>query len=88
MKESATKIMPTVFWDAHSAIFTDYLQQGKTINRSFFESLLIEGAKQGKRKHFLRKKVLFLHDNALVNSSLKGIKMSENRCTRASRRLC
>ena len=37
---SAGKVMATVFWESQSIIFTDYLEQGRTITGQYFAYLL------------------------------------------------
>ncbi|QQP42126.1 Putative DD34D transposase, partial [Caligus rogercresseyi] len=39
-KQSAGKVMASVFWDAHGIIFIDYLEKGKTINSDYYIALL------------------------------------------------
>ena len=40
MQQSTGKVMATVFWDAHEAIFMNYLQKGRTITRAHYAALL------------------------------------------------
>jgi histone-lysine N-methyltransferase SETMAR len=37
---SARKVMASVFWDAESILFIDYLEKGKTITRKYYSNLL------------------------------------------------
>ena len=36
----AGKVMASVFWNAHSILFIDYLEKGKTINSDYYMALL------------------------------------------------
>jgi histone-lysine N-methyltransferase SETMAR len=63
--------MASIFWDAHGVIFFDFLEKGKTITGPYYASLLdrLNEEIKTKRKHLLKKKVLFHHDNAPAHSS-------------------
>ena len=39
-RQWAGKVMASVFWDAHSILFIDYLEKGKTINSESYMALL------------------------------------------------
>ena len=57
----AGKVMASVFWDAHSILFNDYLEKGKTINSDYYMVLLYRLSTEIKKKrsHMQKKKVLF-----------------------------
>ncbi|XP_014475539.1 PREDICTED: uncharacterized protein LOC106744915 [Dinoponera quadriceps] len=38
-KQSARKVLATVFWDAHGIIFIEYLEKGRTITGEYYASL-------------------------------------------------
>ena len=38
---SAGKVLASVFCDAHSILFIDYLEKGKTINSKYYMALLV-----------------------------------------------
>lgn len=68
---SAGKVMATVFGDSQGIIFTDYLENGRTITRQYYADLLdrFNAELMKKRPHLAKKKVLFHHDNAPAHSS-------------------
>ena len=72
-QQSAGKVMASVFWDAHSIIYIDYLEKGKYINSDYYIELLVrlkdEIAK--KRLHMKKKKIIFHQDNAPCHKSMK-----------------
>ena len=39
-QQCADKVMASVFWDANSILFIDYLEKGKTINSDYYMALL------------------------------------------------
>ena len=39
-QQSASKVMGSIFWDAHCSLFIDYLEKGKTMNSDFYMALL------------------------------------------------
>ena len=55
--------MASVFWDAHGAIFIDYLDKGSTITGAYYAALLdwLVDEIRKKRPH-LKKKKIFFHD--------------------------
>ena len=61
----AGKIMASVFWDAHSILFIDYLEKGKTINSDYYMALLdrLSGEIKKIRPHMQNKRMLFHQDN-------------------------
>ncbi|GFU50017.1 histone-lysine N-methyltransferase SETMAR [Trichonephila clavipes] len=63
--------MATVFWDSHGVILIDFLQKRKTITGAYYASLLdkLKVELVEKRRHFLKKKILFHQDNALSHTS-------------------
>ncbi|GFU62633.1 histone-lysine N-methyltransferase SETMAR [Trichonephila clavipes] len=60
------KIMCTVFWDSKGILLIDFLPRGQTINAAVYCETLrkLRRAIQNKRRGFLSKGVVFLHDNA------------------------
>ena len=64
--------MASVFWDAKSIVFIDYLQKGKTINGEYYAKLLRElrQAIKSKRPRKLTKGALLHQDNAPAHKSL------------------
>ena len=40
-KHPAGKILASVFWDAQSMLFIDYLEKGRTINSEYYIALLV-----------------------------------------------
>lgn len=72
-QQSAGKVMASVFWDAQSIIFIDYLKKGQTINSDYYVGLLevLKDEIAKKRPHLKKKKVLFHQDNAPCHKSLK-----------------
>ena len=48
--KSASKVIATVFWDAHVIIYTDYLKKGQTIIRAYYASLLHQLSEEIKKK--------------------------------------
>ncbi|GFX27903.1 mariner Mos1 transposase [Trichonephila clavipes] len=60
------KIMCTVFWDSKGILLIDFLPRGQTINAAGYCETLrkLRRAIQNKRRGFLSKGVVFLHDNA------------------------
>ena len=64
--------MASVFWDAKSIVFIDYLQKGKTINGEYYAELLRElrQAIKSKRPGKLTKGVLLHQDNAPAHKYL------------------
>ena len=63
-QQCAGKVMASVFWDAHSILFNDYLEKGKTINSDYYMALLDRLSTEIKKKrlHIQKKKVLFDQD--------------------------
>ena len=79
-QQSAGKVMASVFWDAHSIIYIDYLEKGKYINSDYYIELLVRLQDEitKKRPHMKKKKIIFYHDNAPCHKSIKTIaKLSE-----------
>lgn len=67
--------MASVFWDAHSIIFIDYLEKEKTITGEYYVMLLdkLDEEIKKKRPRLKKKKILFHHDNAPAHSSVKAM---------------
>ena len=63
-QQCAGKVMASVFWDAHSILFNDYLEKGKTINSVYYMALLDRLSTEIKKKrlHIQKKKMLFDQD--------------------------
>ena len=62
--------MVSVFWDARSIIFIDYLQKGETINGEYYANFSQRLSDEIKKKgpHLAKKKVLSHQDNAPVHT--------------------
>ncbi|GFV16023.1 histone-lysine N-methyltransferase SETMAR [Trichonephila clavipes] len=60
------KIMRTVFWDSKGILLIDFLPRGQTNNAAVYGETLrkLRHTIQNKRRGFLSKGVVFLHDNA------------------------
>ncbi|GFX44194.1 histone-lysine N-methyltransferase SETMAR [Trichonephila clavipes] len=60
-----SKIMCTVFWDSKGILRIIFLKRGQTINAAVYCETLrkLRPAIQNKRRGFLSKGVVFLHDN-------------------------
>lgn len=58
---SAGKVMATVFWDSQGIIFTDYLENGRTITGQYYADLLdrFNAELMKKRPHLAKKKSFF-----------------------------
>ena len=41
MHTSAGKVLASIFWDAHSILFIDYLEKERTINSEYYITLLV-----------------------------------------------
>ena len=62
-----------VLWDSSDILFLDYLEKGKTINSDYYCALLnrLKEEITRKRPHLLKKKCIFLQDDAPTNKLLK-----------------
>jgi histone-lysine N-methyltransferase SETMAR len=57
--------MESVFWDAQSILFIDYLEKGKTITGEYYSNLLTRlDEKIREERPSLQKKILLSSDNA------------------------
>ncbi|CAD7093460.1 unnamed protein product [Hermetia illucens] len=67
--------MASVFWDANSIIFIDYLEKGKTINSDYYMVLLdrLKAEIAKKRPHMKKKKVIFHQDKTPCHKSIKTV---------------
>ena len=57
-----SKVLVSVFCDAHGILFIDYLEKKRTINSEYYMALLVR-LKEGiakKRSQTMKKKVIFL----------------------------
>jgi histone-lysine N-methyltransferase SETMAR len=63
------KFLASIFWDEDGILLIDYLPKGQIINAEYYSSLLMLMKDILKEKRHLKptKRVLFLHDNALVH---------------------
>jgi len=70
-KRSAGKVMLVIFWDEDGVLLTDYLTGGKTMNGSYYASLIeqLHATILAKRHRKINHEVLVLHDNASVHKS-------------------
>jgi len=72
---SSRKSPASVFWDAESILFIDYLEKGKTIIREYYSNLLtrLDEKIREKRPGLQKKKVIFYQDNAPTHKSILAI---------------
>ena len=71
----AGKVMASVFWDANSILFIDYLEKGKTINSDYYMALLDRFSAEIKKKRpqMQKNKVLFHQGHAPCYKFMKTI---------------
>lgn len=71
VRQSAGKVMLSVFWDRKGVILTDYLPAGQTITGDYYRKLLIDLREKikEKRRGMLSRGVLLLHDNAPAHNA-------------------
>jgi len=64
--------MASVFWDAESILFIDYLEKGKTMTREYYSNLLTRLDEKicEKRPGLQKKKIIFHQDNASTHKSV------------------
>jgi histone-lysine N-methyltransferase SETMAR len=64
--------MASVFWDAESILFIDYLEKGKTITGEYYSNLLtrIDEKIFEKRPVFQKKKIIIYQDNSPAHKSV------------------
>ena len=55
-KQSAGKVMVSVFWDAHGVIFIDYLEKGRTIIGAYYAALVYRLIDERRNDHIRRRK--------------------------------
>jgi histone-lysine N-methyltransferase SETMAR len=69
---SAGKVMASVFWDAESIFFIDYLEKGKTITGEYYSNLLtrLDEKIREKRPGLQKNKIIFYQDNAPAHKSV------------------
>lgn len=81
VRQSAGKVMLSVFWDCRGVILTDYLPAGRTITGDYYRKLLTELREKikEKRRGMLSKGVLLLHDNAPAHSAHQTVQVA-NTC--------
>ena len=74
-QQSAGKVMAFVFRYSSGILFIDYLEKGKKINRDYYCALLdrLQEEITRKRPHLLKKKYIFLHENAPAHKSIKTL---------------
>ncbi len=73
MQLLASKVMVSVFWDAHSIIYIDYFENRKSINSYYYIELLAR-LKDNIAKnwwHMKKKKIVFHRINAPYHKSMK-----------------
>lgn len=70
---STRKVMATMFWNRHEALFVTFMHQGTTINAVVYCATLTKQRRaiQNKRRGLLTSGVLFLHDNARRHSAIQ-----------------
>ena len=68
---SAAKVLATVFWDSEGVVMVDFLEDQRTINATYYESLLLKLRAELARKRpgKLHRRILFHHDNAPAHTS-------------------
>ena len=71
VKISGSELMATVFWDCELILFIKYLFKNTTINEDYYAALLTKVrqvvVEKKRSKHV--KEILFLQDNAPVNTA-------------------
>jgi histone-lysine N-methyltransferase SETMAR len=69
---SAGRVMASVFWDAESTLFIDYLEKGKTITEEYYSNLLtrLDEKIREKRPGLQKKNIIFHQDNAPAHESV------------------
>jgi len=69
---SAGKVMASVFWEAESIFFIDYLEKGKTITGEYYFNLLtrLDEKIREKRPGLQKNKIVFYQDNAPAHKSV------------------
>lgn len=79
VKQSAAKVMLSVFWDSRGVILTDYLPTGRTITGDYYRKLLTALREKIKknRRGMLSKGVLLLHDNAPAHTAHQTAQVAE-----------
>ena len=72
-QQTARKVMTSVFCDSSGILFIGYLEQGTTINSDYYCTLLdrLKEEITRRRPHLLKKKCIFLQDNAPAHKSIK-----------------
>ena len=72
LQQSAGKVMVSAFWDSSGILFIHYLGKGKTINSDYYYALLDPWKEEitKKRPNLLKKKCIFLQDNAQSRSKI------------------
>ena len=65
---SAGKVLASIFWDAQSILFIDYLEKSRTINSEYYTALLAH-LKEGIAKKWpqMKKKKVFFHQDNEVS---------------------
>ena len=67
----AGTVLAFVFRDAHSILFIDYLEKGRTINSEYYMAFLVRSNEEiAKNDPIKKKKVLFHEDNAPFHKSI------------------
>jgi len=66
VKNSAGKVLASIFWNQDCILPIEYLPQGQTINAKYYSSLLVQmkGILKEKPGGKVTKGVLFFHKNA------------------------
>ena len=75
MQLSVGKILASVFWDAQSILYIDYLDNGRTINSEQYIALVVHLKEEIAKKwpQMKMKKVLFHQDNAPYQKSITSM---------------
>ena len=72
MQTTAGKVLASVFRDAQSILFIDYLEKGRTINTKYYTALFLRLKEEITRRQqqIKKKKMLFHQDNAPCHKSI------------------
>ena len=61
-RQSANKVLASVFWDAHGILFIDYLEKGRAISSKYYMALLMRLKEEiAKKRPQIKKKIVLFH---------------------------
>lgn len=71
----AERVLASIFWDALGIIFIDYPLKGRTVTGEYYAALLdkLNDGMKKKQPYMTKKKVLYHHDNAPLQTALKAM---------------